>query len=132
MRQICLPVAIYNGKLFRPSIDAHILALDMKTGKQLWKTKMAEWKESYGGIVAPTVANGVVIIGIAGGDRTARGFVDGYDPDTGKRLWRRWTIPAPGEPGSETWPNDTMPDAWKYGGGATWQPGSDPPTAPAW
>ncbi len=119
--------AIYNGKLFRPSIDAHILALDMKTGKQLWKTKMAEWKESYGGIVAPTVANGVVIIGIAGGDRTARGFVDGYDPDTGKRLWRRWTIPAPGEPGSETWPNDTQPDAWKYGGGATWQPGSYDP-----
>ena len=113
---------IYNGKLFRQSVDAHILALDMKTGKELWKTKFAEWNESYGGIVQPTIANGVLISGMAGGDRTARGFVDGYDPETGKQLWRRWTIPAPGEPGSETWPNKEMPDAWKYGGGATWQP----------
>ena len=118
---------IYNGKLFRPTIDAHVQALDMKTGKEIWKTKVAEWKESYGGIVAPAIANGVLIAGIAGGDRTARGFVDGYDPDTGKRLWRRWTIPAPGEPGSETWPNKEQPDAWKYGGGATWQPGSYDP-----
>jgi alcohol dehydrogenase (cytochrome c) len=118
---------IYNGKLFRASIDAHVLALDMKTGKEIWKTKFAEWKESYAGIVAPAIVNGVLIAGMAGGDRTARGFVDGYDPETGKRLWRRWTIPAPGEPGSETWPNKDMPDAWKYGGGATWQPGSYDP-----
>src|SRR6266850_808051 len=118
---------IYNGKLFRQTVDAHVLALDMKTGKEIWKTKFGEWKESYGGIVAPTIANGVLISGMAGGDRTARGFVDGYDPDTGKQLWRRWTIPAPGEPGSETWPNKELPDAWKYGGGATWQPGSYDP-----
>jgi alcohol dehydrogenase (cytochrome c) len=118
---------IYNGKLFRQIIDGHVAALDMKTGKEIWKTKFGEWKESYGGIVQPTIANGVLISGMAGGDRTARGFVDGYDPDTGKRLWRRWTIPAPGEPGSETWPNKELPDAWKYGGGATWQPGSYDP-----
>ncbi len=118
---------IYDGKLFRQTLDAHVQALDMKTGKEIWKTKFAEWKESYGGIVAPAIANGVLISGMAGGDRTARGFVDGYDPDTGKQLWRRWTIPAPGEPGSETWPNKEMPDAWKYGGGATWQPGSYDP-----
>jgi len=118
---------IYNGKLFRATIDAHVLALDMKTGKEIWKTKFAEWKESYAGIVAPAIVNGVLIAGMAGGDRTARGFADGYDPDTGKRLWRRWTIPAPGEPGSETWPNKELPDAWKYGGGATWQPGSYDP-----
>ena len=118
---------IYNGKLFRQTIDAHVLALDMKTGKEIWKQKFAEWKESYAGIVAPAIANGVLISGMAGGDRTARGFIDGYDPDTGKRLWRRWTVPAPGEPGSETWPNKDMPDAWKYGGAATWQPGSYDP-----
>ena len=113
---------IYNGKLFRQNIDGHVSALDMKTGKEIWKTKFGEWKESYGGIVQPTIVNGVLISGMAGGDRTARGFIDGYDPDTGKQLWRRWTIPAPGEPGSETWPNKELPDAWKYGGGATWQP----------
>jgi alcohol dehydrogenase (cytochrome c) len=118
---------IYNGKLFRQNIDGHVQALDMKTGKEIWKTKFGEWKESYGGIVQPTIANGVLISGMAGGDRTARGFIDGYDPDTGKQLWRRWTIPSPGEPGSETWPNKEMPDAWKYGGGATWQPGTYDP-----
>ena len=119
--------AIYNGKVFRATIDAHVLALDMKTGKEIWKTKFGEWKESYAGIVAPAIVNGVLIAGMAGGDRTARGFVDGYDPDTGKQLWRRWTIPAPGEPGSETWPNKDLPDAWKYGGGATWQSASYDP-----
>jgi len=112
---------IYNGKLFRQNVDGHVVALDMKTGKEIWKTKFGEWKESYGGIVQPTIANGVLISGMAGGDRTARGFVDAYDPDTGKQLWRRWTIPAPGEPNKE------LPDAWKYGGGATWQPGSYDP-----
>jgi alcohol dehydrogenase (cytochrome c) len=118
---------IYNGKLFRQNIDGHVVALDMKTGKEVWKTKFGEWKESYGGIVQPTIANGVLISGMAGGDRTARGFLDGYDPETGKRLWRTWTVPAPGEKGSETWPNKEFPDAWKYGGAATWQPGSYDP-----
>ena len=66
---------IYNGKLFRQAIDAHIMALDMKTGKEIWKQKFAEWKDSYAGIVAPTIANGVLINGMAGGDRTARGFI---------------------------------------------------------
>jgi alcohol dehydrogenase (cytochrome c) len=73
------------------------------------------------------IVNGVLICGMSGGDRTARGFVDGYDPDSGKRLWRTWTIPEPGQKGSETWPNKELPDAWKYGGGATWQPGSYDP-----
>ena len=115
---------IYNGKLFREQIDAHILALDLKTGKEVWKQKFAEYKEGYTGIIQPLVANGVVISGVAGGDRTTRGFLVGWDPDTGKKLWQRYTIPAPGEPGSETWPQD---DAWKYGGGATWQNGAYDP-----
>jgi alcohol dehydrogenase (cytochrome c) len=112
---------IYEGKLFRQTLDAHVVALDMKNGKQIWKTKYAEWKEGYKGVVAPIIANGVLVSGMGGGDSTTRGFVEGYDPDTGKRLWRTWTVPAPGEKGSETWPNATKPDAWKYGGGATWQ-----------
>jgi alcohol dehydrogenase (cytochrome c) len=115
---------IYNGKLFRPTIDAHVQALDMKTGKEVWKQKFGEWKDSYAGIVAPTIANGVLISGMAGGDRTARGFIEGYDPDTGKRLWKHWTIPGPGDRGSESWPHKEFPDAYKYGGGATWQPGT--------
>jgi len=117
---------IYNGKLFRQSLDCHVLALDMKTGKQIWKQKFADYNEGYIGVIAPLVANGVVITGMAGGERTTRGFLDGWDPETGQHLWRRYTIPEPGEPGSETWPKD-IPDAWKYGGGATWQNGSYDP-----
>ena len=74
---------------------------------------------------APIVANGVLISGVAGGESTTRGFLDGWDPDTGKKLWRRYTIPAPGEPGSETWPKNS--DAWTQGGGPTWRSGSYDP-----
>ncbi|MDB5812405.1 MAG: hypothetical protein JWN94_4527 [Betaproteobacteria bacterium] len=118
---------IYNGKLFRQSLDAQVLALDIKTGKEVWKQKYAEWKEGYKGVIAPMIANGVLINGTGGGESTTRGFVEGYDPETGKRLWRTWTVPAPGEPGSETWPNATKPDAYKYGGGSTWQSASYDP-----
>ena len=97
------------------------MALDMKTGKEIWKQKYADFKEGYKGVISPLIANGVLVSGQGGGDSTTRGFVEGYDPETGKRLWRTWTIPAPGEKGSETWPHATKPDAWKYGGGATWQ-----------
>jgi alcohol dehydrogenase (cytochrome c) len=116
---------IYNGKLFRVTIDNHILALDMKTGKQVWNQKFADWKEGYYATGAPIVANGVLISGMAGGESTTRGFLDGWDPDTGKKLWRRYTIPAPGETGSETWPRNS--DAWKFGGAPTWRSGSYDP-----
>ena len=117
--------AIYNGKLYRVTIDNHVVALDMKTGKQVWNQKFADMKEGYYATSAPIVANGVVISGMAGGESTTRGILDGWDPDTGKKLWRRYTIPAPGEPGSETWPKNS--DAWKMGGGPTWRSGSYDP-----
>jgi alcohol dehydrogenase (cytochrome c) len=116
---------IYNGKVFRVTIDNHILALDMKTGKGLWNQKFGDAKEGFYATGGPIVANGVLISGVSGGESTTRGFLDGWDPDTGKKLWRRYTIPAPGEPGSETWPKNT--DAWKYGGGPTWRSGSYDP-----
>jgi alcohol dehydrogenase (cytochrome c) len=116
---------LYHGKLFRVTVDNHLLALDMKTGEQLWNQKFADLKEGYYATGGPIVANGVLISGVAGGESTTRGFLDGWDPDTGKRLWRRYTIPAPGEPGSETWPKNT--DAWTQGGGPTWRSGSYDP-----
>ena len=116
---------IYNGKVFRVTIDNHVLALDMKTGKELWNQRFADWKEGYYATGGPIVANGVLISGESGGESTTRGFLDGWDPDTGKKLWRRYTIPAPGEPGSETWPKNS--DAWKYGVGPTWRSGSYDP-----
>jgi alcohol dehydrogenase (cytochrome c) len=117
--------AIYNGKLFRVTVDNHIVALEMKTGRVLWDQKFAEWKEGYHSSGAPMIANGVLISGVAGGESTTRGFIDGWNPDTGEKLWRRHTIPAPGEPGSETWPANS--DAWKYGGGSIWRSGSYDP-----
>jgi len=116
---------IYNGKVFRVTIDDHVLALDMKTGQELWNQKFADLRDGYYSTGGPIVANGVLISGMAGGESTTRGFLDGWDPDTGKKLWRRYTIPAPGEPGSETWPKNS--DAWKYGGGPTWRSGSYDP-----
>ena len=116
---------IYDGKLFRITVDDHILALDLKTGKILWNQTFADWHEGYSATGAPIVANGVVISGMAGGEFTTRGFLDGWDPNTGARLWRRYTVPGPGEPGFETWPQTG--DAWQYGGGATWRSGSYDP-----
>jgi alcohol dehydrogenase (cytochrome c) len=117
-------LAIYNGKVFRGTLDANLVALDAKTGKEVWKQKIAEWKEGFSITGAPLVANGVLITGISGAEFGVRAFLDAYDPDTGKHLWRRYTIPAPGEPGSETWPKD---DSWTRGGGSTWVTGSYDP-----
>jgi alcohol dehydrogenase (cytochrome c) len=117
-------IAIYNGKIFRGTLDANIVALDAKTGKQVWKTQVADWKNGFSITSAPQVENGVVMTGISGAEFGIRGFIDGYDPETGKQLWRRYTVPAPGEPGSETWPKD---DSWQRGGGSTWMTGSYDP-----
>ena len=116
--------AIFEGKLFRTTLDASVIALDPKTGKELWRTKSADPKDGYSMTVAPLVANGVVIAGVAGAEFGHRGYLEGYDPQTGKVLWRTWTIPEPGQKGSETWPNN---DAWKSGGGSTWLTGSYDP-----
>jgi alcohol dehydrogenase (cytochrome c) len=116
---------IYNGKIFRVTIDNHVLALDMKTGEELWNQKFADLHDGYYATGGPIIANGVLISGVAGGESTTRGFLDGWDPETGKKLWRRYTIPAPGEPGSETWPKNS--DAWTEGGGPTWRSGSYDP-----
>lgn len=116
---------LYNGKVYRVTIDNHLLAIDQKTGKVVWDQVFADFREGYTATGAPIVAGGVVISGVAGGEFTTRGFLDGWDPETGQKLWRRYTVPAPGEPGSETWPKNS--DAWKWGGGATWRSGSYDP-----
>jgi alcohol dehydrogenase (cytochrome c) len=120
---------LYNGKLYRTTLDAHLVALDMQTGKQLWKKPFADFKEGYKGVASPMIANGVLISGTSGGEHATRGFLVGWDPETGNELWRKHMIPAPGEPGHETWPKtaDSIPDAWKIGGASTWQTGSYDP-----
>ena len=117
--------AIYNGKVFRATLDAHVIALDQKTGKEIWKSKADEWKDGFSMTLAPQIANGVLITGMSGAEFGIRGYIDGWDPETGKRLWRTYTIPARGEKGNETWPQDN--DAWKVGGGSSWITGSYDP-----
>ncbi|MGJ4948044.1 methanol/ethanol family PQQ-dependent dehydrogenase [Bradyrhizobium sp. HKCCYLS20291] len=115
--------AIYDGKIFRTTLDANVIALDAKTGKELWRQKAADIKEGYSMTVAPLVADGVVLTGISGAEFGTRGFIDGWDPATGKHLWRTHTVPTPDEPGGDTWKGDT----WKLGGGSTWITGSYDP-----
>ena len=116
-------VALYDGKVFRTSLDAHVIALDAKTGKELWKEKVIDWNDGYSQTGAPLVAAGVLLTGVSGAEYGTRGFIDGWDPATGKHLWRTYTIAAPGEPGADSWPGDT----WKHGGGSTWITGSFDP-----
>ena len=115
--------AIYEGKLYRVTLDAQVIALDAKTGKQLWKSKAADYQDGHAMTSAPLIANGVVMTGIAGGEYGTRGFVDGWDPATGKKLWRIYTTAAPGEKGGDTWPGDTH----SKGGAPTWLTGAYDP-----
>jgi alcohol dehydrogenase (cytochrome c) len=115
--------AIFDGRLFRTTLDAHVIALDMKTGKELWRKQAIDYKTGYSMTVAPLVADGVVITGISGAEFGTRDFIDGWDPQTGNHLWRTYTVPGPGEPGHDTWEGES----WKTGGGSTWITGSYDP-----
>ena len=118
--------AVLGDLLFMGTLDAHLLALDRRTGRVVWDTTVEDFKVGYAITQAPLIVKDKLIIGIAGGDIPTRGFVDAYDPKTGARTWRFYTIPAVGEPGSETWSD---PEVLPRGGGATWQTGSyDPET----
>ena len=119
-------VALFADKVFFAEGNAILVALDVKTGKEVWSTKVAENKDGYYMSLAPLVAGGKVMVGASGGELGIRGFVAAFDPSTGKELWRTYTVPAPGEPGSETWPQG---DQWKTGGGPVWVTGNyDPDT----
>jgi len=115
--------ALFDGKVFRTTLDAGVIALDAKTGKEVWRQSAADYKVGFTQTMAPLIAGGVVITGISGAEFGTRDFIDGWDPATGKHLWRTFSIAAPGEPGGDTWKGDT----WKYGGGSTWITGSYDP-----
>jgi alcohol dehydrogenase (cytochrome c) len=116
-------VAILGNTLFMETLDAHLVALDATTGALKWNVHVDDNNQGYAMTGAPRALDGKVIIGVSGGDVGIRGFIDAYDAKTGKRLWRLWTIPAPGEPGSETWGKDMS----GTGGGGTWGTGSYDP-----
>src|SRR5262249_9679124 len=93
--------AISGDRVFMLTDNAHLIALSRFNGELLWETEMADWRQNYNGTSAPLTVGNLVISGIAGGDGGARGFVAAYDQSTGKEAWRFWTVPVPGEPGSE-------------------------------
>lgn len=114
-----------DHRLFMVTLDAHLLAFERATGRILWDVTLADYKIGYAATLAPLVIDGKVIVGISGGEYPTRGFLDAYDPATGKRIWRFSTIPGPGERGSETWP--TSADVLARGGGGTWMTGTYDP-----
>ena len=109
-------LAILGDTLFMGTIDAHLLAIDAKSGQLLWDTVVAEAAERYSITHAPLVVKDKVIVGTAGGDMGIRGFIAAYDVKTGSEVWRFYTIPGPGEPGNDTWSGDS----WKTGGAGVW------------
>jgi PQQ-dependent dehydrogenase (methanol/ethanol family) len=113
-------VAVLGDRIFYLTDNAHLLALDRLTGALLWDVYVPEKVEAYGGTSAPLVMDGLVVTGVSGGDNGIVGFVAAYQPATGQLAWRHWTIPRPGEPGSETWQGKAL----ELGGGATWLTGS--------
>jgi alcohol dehydrogenase (cytochrome c) len=116
-------VAILGETLFMSTLDAHLVAIDARTGSLKWNTEVADHKAGYSKTAAPLVVKDLVVTGIAGGEYGIRGFVDAYHPGTGELAWRLYTVPGPGEPGHESWAGDS----WKTGAAATWITGSYDP-----
>jgi quinohemoprotein ethanol dehydrogenase len=118
-------VALGDGKVYIGQLDGSLVALDQKTGKVAWKTVVMPWQQGYSITNAPLYYDGLVITGVSGGEFGIRGRLTAFDAKTGKEVWRFYTIPGPGEPGHETWPQTG--DAWKHGGAPVWQtPSVDP------
>ena len=119
-------IALHGTKVFLAGSDAVLVALDARTGRQEWATTVADNKSGYYMTLAPLVAGGKVLVGASGGELGIRGFVAAFDLETGTPLWKTYTVPAPGEPGSETWPAGNQ---WRTGGASVWVTGNyDPHT----
>ncbi|MBZ5621753.1 MAG: PQQ-dependent dehydrogenase, methanol/ethanol family [Acidobacteriia bacterium] len=117
-------VAVGQGRVFMGTADNHVVALDQKTGTELWRVNVEDERQCGCNITgAPLVVKDLVITGVTGGDSAHRGYLTAFDARTGRMRWRFYTIPAPGEKGSETWPGES----WRFGGGATWMTGSYDP-----
>ena len=120
-------VALWGDKVLFAAAEAVLVALDAKTGKEVWTAKVDDYKVGHYVTLMPLVVDGKVMVGASGGELGIRGFLAAYDAETGRQLWRTYTVPAPGEPGSETWPAGG--DHYKRGGASIWITGTyDPET----
>ena len=122
-RHINRGVAVWRNRVFMETDNAHLLCLDARSGNLLWDVAYADWNKNYGATSAPLVVKDKVLVGTSGGDDGVRGFIAAFDAQTGKLAWRLWTIPGPGEFGSESWPGKM----YLRGGGTTWMPGTYDP-----
>ncbi|MBV8092360.1 MAG: PQQ-dependent methanol/ethanol family dehydrogenase [Acetobacteraceae bacterium] len=118
-------VAYADGKIFVGRLDGYLAAVDAKSGEEVWATQVVDYKQGSVITSPPLVVRDRVIIGFGGGEYGARGSLQAYDINSGKQVWKTWTIPGPGEPGNDTWKGDS----WQHGGGVVWLIGSyDPKT----
>jgi len=116
-------IGILGSHVYMETDNAHLLCLDARSGHLLWDVPYAEGNKNYGATSAPLIVKDKVLVGTSGGDDGVRGFIAAFDVETGKEVWRFWTIPGPGEFGSESWPGEL----YKRGGGTTWMPGTYDP-----
>jgi len=116
-------VALLGDRVYVATVDDFLVALDAKTGKEIWAKEVEDYRRGHYMTLAPLIAHGKVMVGGSGGEYGVRGFVAAYDAKTGEQAWRTYTIPKPGEPGSNTWTGDT----WKTGGGSIWITGTYDP-----
>ena len=116
-------VAILGETLYMSTLDAHLVAIDARTGNLLWNTEVADHQQGYSKTAAPLIVKNKVVTGIAGGEFGIRGFLDAYDPETGTQEWRTYTIPGPDNPDNRSWAGDS----WRTGGSPTWITGSYDP-----
>ena len=116
-------VAILGNRIYFGTLDAALVALDARSGALVWETQVADTMEGYSITSAPLAIKDRIVTGVAGGEYGILGFIDAYDANTGKRMWRAYTIPAPGEFGSDTWEGDS----WKHGSAGTWLTGTYDP-----
>jgi len=121
-------VAVLGTRIYMETDNAHLICLDARSGNQIWDVPYAFDNRNYGATSAPMAIKDKILVGTSGGDDGVRGFVAAFDAQTGKEVWRFWTVPEPRQPGSETWPSDDKyKNAWKNGGGTTWMPGTFDP-----
>ena len=116
-------VGLWKNRVYVETDNAHLLCLDGRSGRVLWDVPYADPQKGYGATGAPLVVKDQIIVGTSGGDSGVRGFLVSFDAETGALRWRFWTVPAPGEPGSESW----LKDAYLHGGATTWMPGTYDP-----
>jgi len=113
-------VALHGDKVYLATVDAFLVALDATTGEVVWEQQVEDYLNGYYMTLAPLAAEGLVLVGVSGGEFGIRGFIQAFDAATGKPAWKTYTVPGPGEPGNDSWPGDS----WKRGGAPAWVTGS--------